>query len=327
MLETLNETKHTPIENLQHMIEGGGVVMGYHSQALDGPEGIYMSDVLPETALELQFTRIEPVEQLAMGASDTHHEVRFARVAYTKVSGEEVEALVGVKHFDDALENALSECDSLLATQKLGFDAIAPVAIVKESEQSSYLITLFRPDVISLDNAEWAVRPGKRGFNVLTENLRFIARSMGAMHAKGVFHGDAQPKNFLRSDTGQQVIVDLESGCKIATTTDEHITAYNTFEGGEVGSALDDLNKLWLTLNRKIGLRDENIFLGQEATPEELYTVFREHFIIPYVYRMDESTDPAVLQNLKIDEVVLQLEATVRQNLGLPEDVAFATSS
>lgn len=322
MTETLNNTALSPVDNLEMMLERGTTVMGYHPDVRRGSEGIYMCDVLPETALGLEFQYIHQVEQLGMGASDTHHEVRFATVKYSKPTGEDVEVLVGVKHFDDALENAIGECNALLEVQKRGFDALAPVAIVKESETSAYLITLFRPDVRSLDNAEWAIRPGERGFQTVTENLRFIADSLGSLHASGIFHGDAQPKNFLRSDTGRQVVADLEIGCKIAGSTYEHVDAYNDIQESKTGSAVHDLKLFWATLNRGIGLRQKNIFLGEEATPEELYTVFREHFVIPYLYKLEELTDPTVYSQLDLEGVMLRLDTIVRKDIGLSEDAS-----
>jgi hypothetical protein len=320
MSEQIVNGNHNPVENLQRMIVDGAEVMGYHNDVIDGPLGVYMVDVLPESALETQFTAIEPLETLSMGASDTHHQVRFGVVSYTNSGGEEKEAVVGIKHFDDALENAVSECDSLLKVQARGFDALSPLALVKESDTSSYLITFFRPDAISLDNADWTSRPGEKGHNTVKTNLNFIAESMASLHAKGVFHGDAQPKNFVRNDTGQQIVVDLELGCRITDNPAEHVAAFNDIEEGRMGTACHDMKTMWRTLNRKIGLREENIFLGNEATSEELYTVFKEEFVTPYLLKLESDTDPSVFAQFDVSKVLGSLEAKVRSQLGMPEE-------
>jgi hypothetical protein len=322
MSEQVVNGNHNPVENLQHMIVGGAEVIGYHHDVIDGPAGVYMVDVLPESVLDVQFTAIEPLESLSMGASDTHHQVRFGVVSYTDGEGEEKETVIGIKHFDDALDNAISECDSLLKVQARGFDALSPLALVKESETSSYLITLFRPDAISLDDADWTPRPGEKGHDTVKSNLNFIAESMASLHARGVFHGDAQPKNFVRSDTGKQIVVDLEAGCRITDSPKEHIAAFNDIEEGRMGTAYHDLKLMWTTLNRSIGLRQENIFLGNEATPAELHMVFKEEFITPYLLKLERDTYPSVFAQFDVSTVVGHIEAVVRSQLGLPEQTS-----
>jgi hypothetical protein len=256
------------IENLQHLLAAGREVVGFHEAVLDGPDGVYMCSALGEEALSITFNSITEKKELGLGATDSHHQVGFGEIEFRGTSGERT-VQVAVKRYDDELQSAVGEMDALLEVQRRGFDAIGPVAIVKEGTES-YLVTLFRPDVASLDNFNWAVRPGEEGFDELVENLKFMATTTALMHARGIFHGDAQPKNFLRSDTGNPVLVDLEFGHTITSSYEELGDAFNGLGDVADSAALIDFKKLWMTLNRQIGNHPNNIFLGDEASVDLL---------------------------------------------------------
>lgn len=318
------------IQNLNQLIANEYRIVGMRGDAQHGPDGIYMNPALGEEALEIEFksvhefTSVEEIRELGLGATDSHHQVSFGVVEYTDETGSADSAQVAIKRFEDekdygrATEAAIAEFDALVTVQERGFDALTPVAIIKDGKDS-YLITLFRKDIISLDNDNWAVRPGETGFNTVTENLEFIANSIGTMHAKGVFHGDAQPKNFARSDLGNQVLFDLEKGYTISETYDAHAEAFNgLYNEVDSSAAYLDLRYLWMTLNRAIGGHRENIFLGHDATPEELYDTFLEHLIRPYVETLSNEATPALLEKLSVESVISALDEYVRNDLGLP---------
>ena len=329
-METLSlqpESQETDAIARVHALIGNGLtVAGRHDEVLAGADGLYLSAILPPAASEITISGIEAlrpedikdVEPLRFGATDSQHEVRFASVNITKGDGEEMVTHVAIKYLEGELENAVIECESLMKVSERRLDALAPVGILKDGEDG-YLITLLRPDIISLDNANWTPRPGEVGFEEVIENLNFIGESLGRLHARGIFHGDAQPKNFARSDIGEYVVIDLEKGCDITSTEEDLVAAFLGNPSISDSRALHDLKMFWMTLNRPtgIGLNQENVFLGSDPENEEIYNVVKDHFLNRYIDTIRQQVTPELYAKLSPEIIYEAMNTHMMENLGL----------
>jgi hypothetical protein len=320
-MERLSEPTQKRIPDVDHlngMIESGLTIMGNQFDAVDGPDGIYLSSELPDKAYNIEVKSVKERGELGQGANDSHHQVTFGEVQYQKENGDNRSIPVAIKNYDDAAESAVLEFQTLIAIGRLGFETLQPLALAKEGN-TTYLITRFRPDILSLDNENWTTRPGEEGYSDLAENLQFIGKTMATMHGRGVFRGDEQPKNYVRSDVGNPVVLDLEAGSIIYDNKEDFIQAFNGHGDIEESKAYTDIKTLWRTLNRPIGLREENIFLGADASSEEIYDTFLNHFVIPYARQLEIEIPHEILSQLELEKLLSTIDDTVRTNLRLPD--------
>ncbi len=313
-MEALSPKKQgtDPVATLQELLHQNIQIQGTHLEMESGPDGIYLSSELPLESHELKFKDITELPMAQLGATDSQHEVAFAAIELED-SNRELDVIpMAVKRFDEASrDGAILEFNSLVAVGQKGLDALKPLALVKDG-QEAYMLTGYRPDITSLDNERWDAAPGEQDFEAVCENLAFIADSMGAMHANGIFSGDAQPKNFVRSDTGKPVIIDLEAGSGVYETgSDEHIHAFNRRGNATDASATQDLKQFWLLLGYPIGLRDDNVFLGKNATLEDCKKVFEKHFIKPYIQSLGRNCTGEMLMKMDVVTVIEALQEKV----------------
>ncbi len=321
--------QRNPVERLQQLLDAELAIVGTHETIMSGGDGIYLTNVLEaenrdirintlhEATIE-EINKISPKTSLELETADSRHIVSFAEVGYTTTHGQEESIMVAVKYYDDEIESAGIECQSLLDSHARGFDTLAPIAIVRD-DNDAYLITLLRPDIRSLDNANWAVLPGEPGFDALKDNLSFVARSLASLHAKGIFHGDAQVKNFARNDEGRYVVIDLERGCEIMHDDATHVERYNSSHDVHSSLAYRDLFGVWSRLNSPIpiGGREGNIFLSDSASSHQIYDVFAKHFLDEYLKNIEANLSPELSKNINCRSVTDTLRARMQTDLSL----------
>ena len=270
---------------------------------VDAADGVYLAadTVTDEGGAEApRFVGVEFTPGARLGAADSQHEVTFGTLS-VEANEQLSQVAVAIKPFQGDTELAVHEYTALQAAQQRGLDTYRPLGVVKDGE-TAYLVTEYRPEIETLDNHDWTVpyADTQRYEAVVRPNLHFVANTMASMHTKGVFHGDAQPKNFAMSDTGSSVVVDLEDAA-IAASSEE---AASLLARG------DDLVQFWYTATHPSGVEDANIML-QDASYEDCMAEFEEHFLAPYIEAVQAQADAELLTVLDLEAVRADLAARV----------------
>ncbi len=277
----------------------------YQGEPLDrSPDGIYISPATAHDGEELpRITGIDLLPGAQLGAADSHHEVCFADVALTEAD-EPTQKItrIAIKAFTSDSGQAEYEHDCLALVQKKGFDTFRPLALAKNGD-TTYLITLWRGEVESLDNINWTIAPddAARYEKEVLPTLTFIAENMADLHAKGIFHGDAAAKNFAKSDAGKPIVTDLETAM-IAQDEDEQLLLITGGENFRDSRALADVAHFWYELTHPTKLEDTNIFL-EGADFEKYLEVFDRDVLTPYVKRLEAQLTPELLLYVDIGEL------------------------
>lgn len=279
-------------------------------------DGIYLSPSLAEEIGEsIKVTKLEPLPGLSLGASDSYHQVGFGRVGL-KIGDKIEEIDVAVKPYVEEWVGALHEHDSLVAASERGVDSLAPLGVVKDGD-TAYLITAFRPDIMSMDNVDWTIGMNDSDYETeVIPNLNFMARYLALTHASGIFSGDAQPKNCAKNDIDLPVIFDLEGNSICAMSEEEQVVMFNGAGDPSKGLAHEDLSHLWYALTHPIGLNSENIFLGEEPG-EVLVEQFEQHILTPYLRELEVMTPPKTFAQFNIEGFVAETRAKVARVSGV----------
>lgn len=320
MRETLDAPKlygdNSYVREIQEQLDDSKLrVMGFHNELSDDSlDGLYVSAEFPEHTLGIQVESIDEEKSLQVGANDSHHGVRFAQLSFRDPYANPLQVLVAVKSYDDAVNSAKHEVDMQIAVRERGLQSLEPFGIIKNGDRS-YVLTLFNDTIISLDNQIWSAREGE-GYENIRGNLQFMGETLASWHASGLFHGDCQPKNFTRTDRGESVVVDLEEGSTLIHDEESHIDALSLDMSNE-SLALRDLRVLWKTLNRPIGLDAENIFLGQDASPQEMYECFTSNFLFTYLQTLREQLPVNISSRVDIELLQQHFDELIKRDLGI----------
>lgn len=270
-------------------------------------DGVYISPAVSEPGVEadnlprLVDVRLTP--GAILGSGDSQNGVIFG-VLETKVHEDSFHTQVAIKPFQpdeydtEKAERAAYEHDRLVDAAEMGFDTFRPLALMKDGE-TTYLLTEFRPDIMTMDNVDWTISPNDPRYKEeLLPALHFIAGHMGETHGKGLFNGDPQPKNFAKSDTGRPVVMDLEYAT-VASNPSEHAAWLSG--GWEVrdSRAYQDVKQFWFTLTRGIGSDNPNVFLAEEDY-ETSMREFESNFLNPYLESLQKNTPNEVLEQIDI---------------------------
>jgi len=191
----------------------------------------------------------------------------------------------------------------MLAVRERGIDTFQPLAIAKDGE-SAYLVTFRRDEVTSLDNENWTHLPGELRYEEeVIPNLHFLADSIALLHAKGVFHGDAQPKNFARTDTGNPVMFDFEDAT-IASNDQELIELIEGSSQDE-SKALSDVWHCWYAMTHPLvgteGAASKVFLEGLQF--EKCMKEFELNFLNPYLESLKQYIDPVLIEKINIENL------------------------
>jgi len=268
-------------------------------------DGVYIS---PNTSLSSgehlpQLTNVELLPGVQLGAGDSLHGVVFGRVAI-EVDDEHRVVEAAIKPFKgDASEgSATNEHNRLLDAAKLGFDALKPVALAKDGSVE-YLVTELRDDLTTLDNVDWTISPSDPRYeSEVVPNLRFIAENTGLMHAKGLFSGDPQPKNYVRSDTGKLVVMDLEAAA-VAQTPEELAQMMSGGYDVRDSKAYQEMSQLWYAMTNPMGASNpNNLFLPEEEF-ETCMAEYEKHLLNPYIEALEQHMTPDLAAHVDLNEL------------------------
>ena len=294
-----------PVQRLEQFIAGGPKTRGIYVGMLAGAEdGVYVS---PDVATKLgqenlpEIIEVEPLPGAQLGAGDSHHEVMIGS-AQVKIGDETSFLKVAIKPFTTDSEAAGKEHGALIAAKRLGFDTFSALAVAKDGD-TTYLITEWRDDVASLDSEEWHVSPSdsRRYTEEVLPNLYFIAINLAKMNAKGLFHGDAQIKNFAKNKEGECVVIDLEDA---VLATDSDMCAA-LLEAG------DDLYHFWYSAIHPMSNDPETaIMFMEDESYETCMFEFENNFVMPYLNSLVANMEPELAA--KVDISILRATAIER---------------
>lgn len=282
------------VERMEHFIESKPPTQGVYAQESlsDAPDGVYVSPALA-TAQEKglpHLTEVELMPGAQLGAGDSHHSVIFAHVAVNQ--GDQTHMVAtAIKGFESKSGAAEHEHDCLVTVAERGFNTYTPVALARDGD-TTYLITRWQEEVSSLDNENWTISPRdkERYQESVVPSLHFMANTMAQLHAKGIFHGDAQPKNFARTDVGETVVFDFEN-TTIAQDEAENIALVSGGWDVRDSKAGEDVWHCWYALTHPMDAKSKNILMTEESY-ETYMQEFEENFLNPYMEALqDHATD------------------------------------
>jgi len=154
---------------------------------------------------------------LSVGREDSRHEVVFGDVYTKRFTNEEDKVLrVAVKPFRgrervDLLAQELAMFQELGA---VGLEHPVELGLLKD-KSDRYLITEFKPEMISLDSIDW------KNIDKDTEEhtINRALSSLANLHSYGLAHGDASPRNIsIQPNMNEDWFVDLEYGVGVENT-------------------------------------------------------------------------------------------------------------
>lgn len=203
---------------------------------------------------------------LGFGATDSLHQVMFGCL---HLQGDQRRTVtdVAVKPFKEAAsKRAEHELRCLELLERSGINAFKPIGILS-SDRYEFLITEFESQILSLDNVHWGYPLKTAEFHeYLGPMLYGVGESLGELHSKGVFHGDAQIKNFALSESGDTQALDLE-GAAYINESDEIIRQLPNMGFG-------DIVMLYSTL------KTQGFLTGE--TSENNFNTFNAYVLEPY---------------------------------------------
>ena len=316
-MTTLAAEAHSDTPNLVEPSESLSLVQSFIDSGIagcsilegdlrDAPDGIYLSaDQVDESG---NLPKIESISLLPagleLGAGDSHHGVLFGEILVE--DGEAIRRVrTAIKPFDSDSEHAKHEFDNLLAVGRKGFDTFEPLALAKHGD-TAFLITRRRPEINSLDNAAWDVSPSDttRYEAEVIPNLSLMATYLARLHSSGIFHGDAQAKNFAITDTGGSLITDLED----ATIATDAKTTLGLINGGvdpSDGLAFMDVTHCWYALIHPIN-KTPNLFL--EGEPYDVcMEVFQRDFLKPYIQALQSTMHPSASTKVDYEKLAVSI--------------------
>lgn len=275
----------------------------YQGSLAEAEDGVYISPVVLTPELQergIEFVEVELLPGAQLGAGDSHHEVTFGRVS-VRIGDEAQQVDVAIKPFTADSEKAGHEHDSLLAAKQRGLDTFEPLALARDGDVV-YLITKKRSDIETRDNADWTISPSdEERFDAhVRPELAAIAETMAEMHAAGVFHGDAQPKNFARTDTGSTIPIDLEDA--VFVDSDAVAEAINGVYGSPTSQALQDVEHCWYIMLHPTSTASTNLLLEGE-NHETCMQVFEQDFLDVYLRALGKMTSSEVAIQLQWEEL------------------------
>ena len=294
-------------ERVERLIDSAPPTMGFYERSIvTADNGVYISkNALPAGYTESnlpQFVDVQLLPGAQLGAGDSHHGVVFGQAAVSTPQGQSV-INVAVKEFSTDSGFAGHEHDQLVAARRLGFNTFEPLALARDGE-NTYLITHKREDLNTLDNDDWTISPSdtERYESEVVPTLHFIAANMATMHAKGLFHGDAQAKNFARTDTGEFAVIDLEEAI-VAETPEDTVGFINSNWEVHQSKAYMDVTHCWYALVHPMGNENaNNVFL--EGEPFEIcMEQFETNILNPYFAALEVQMGPEEFAKVNVDEL------------------------
>lgn len=202
---------------------------------------------------------------LLSGAADSGHAVLAGELSFENADGSLSTLPVAAKchskreSFEERLERAKREVFFMQALERQGEITTSPIAMVVAPEDGSFnrevlVFTAYNDGLLTLDNQPWG-----RGLTAGNKARALDAvKTLGRYHTMGIWHGDAQIKNFAEDQRRKDVgMIDYETSRLI-----------DPYDPEQVGIAVyEDFGKLLKSLSDKRFLQDED---ASRQTMDEL---------------------------------------------------------
>ena len=150
---------------------------------------------------------------LAITRQESKHQVRFGQLIVQSYLGEERAELSALKPHNTAntVAHEFSLSRYFMGTgQSHGFRTFEPQGMARLASGEYALLSKYEHGVRSLDNVFWNPEHDNNP-GLITRAIGKTAYLLGALHAAGWTHGDAQVKNMFVSNYQEVFIADLES--------------------------------------------------------------------------------------------------------------------
>ncbi len=230
----------------------------------------------------------EPDPARLQGATDSHHGVIFG-----KLHTYDDDLPIAVKPFDDGRAAAIREHTAHEFMRSKGFESFRTLGIIACNNRV-FLLTEDEPSLKTFDNLRWspiALQTGDMGSEQL-ELITQTAQQLGRMHALGITHGDAQPRNVALSERGRVGFIDFESLLYDPRRINSEMMTRKM---------LDDLLSFYGKLHKYFG------YCKDEDLKTRFYN-FEEQFLDPYKNAyiaentsLDERSVRRLMVGLKVD--------------------------
>ena len=246
-----------------------------HANKVD--QGIYAT---PECSV-LKVVAIDPTDGGIRGESS--HGVVFMQATVFENGKKELATIVCKPYLD--AKQGLKELINTSLVLRIGKDTARPLAVVITGRECYYL-SVFRPDIFTLDQQHWPKYPFSEA---ILERLQKIAYRVADYHSLGLAHHDLQMKNLSESPIGDIIGIDWESASCFAQ---EQLPD----PGRIVDIATHDLEVLFSSMARSKD--DHGVGALTKVSKESRWAVFDKIFFSHYLQRWielvsEQSTDQA----------------------------------
>ena len=278
-----------------------------------GPDGLYISDQLSpnfgERLKNASGMRLLP-ETMYLGAGKSHHQVILGSVQVSDEVGSTETVDVALKEYVTSSGKAFSEMATLQTVAQRGLKTFNPLAIYKSGEHSVLITEKFN-NLFVLDSSRWDLVPSDSEYEEVAKPIQQMASGLAKLHSKGIFHGDAVPKNFAVDDKNDIVYFDFED--TVIVPEEEAMSTINGAYSIEESLALKDVVHFWRFQTSPYEV--DKPFLITEP-PEIVLNEFVVQFLNPYLDSLSElstQTDELFNRNAFYDAAVQRMS----QILGL----------
>lgn len=146
------------------------------------------------------------------------HQADYVEISYFD-GNKRVDGVAVYKPFTQTSERrsdnktgAIKELVNCSLVKDRGHDTVTPICAITDGNKS-YFLSLYRPDVVSLDQDVWndisTLNP--REEEAVTERLQRIGELLASYHEDAISHQDPQMKNFSELADGEIIGFDWES--------------------------------------------------------------------------------------------------------------------
>ncbi len=245
----------------------------------------FISERDPNTQ-KVEILGAQKEEKLLQFRGESGHDVR-SYIARFDVHGSEnhetQEVPVVIKNHPTS-QKAEQEYKNVLKVIKRGVITPPPLALVSDGKES-YILFAFDQNLRAADTINWRAFPEPERKREVTTFLDKYAKALAQLHAVGIYHHDAQPRNVSYSrDSGEISFFDFEAA---------HIVDNNKHKRTEVHvpHASKELQRILWGCCRE-GIID--VSNGRDAVLEQ----FNQTFITPYFATLGQADNRfAVMQD------------------------------
>jgi hypothetical protein len=268
----------------------------------NNPHIKYYEPALQENGIhpqEIEDLQVVFDPKILQGRGESGHDVQAFQCAIKTPEGETSIPVV-IKGYSRPVK-AQQEFNNLRKVLEKGIPTTVPLALII-GKNSAYVVIQLDPDLRAADTIAWDVL-GEKKNEELSVFFQKYASAVAQLHANGIFHGDAQPRNVNYSrNTSDLSIFDWE--------TARIFMHNNNYKDPDffISNASDDLCKaLW-------GCCREKLF-DQDLEKEEVLNQFKNIFLPHYINALSGFDS-------RYEEMQSSIEEVMMENFRLPGESA-----